>query len=425
MKIKSISKIYQETPVYDIQTGTGNFFAEGVLVHNCYSEATLTTPFGGYCPVGCSFCYINNGSRGYRATGIPTVDPNYPEKFQKQFKKMRISGAGYMTSFSEAFHILEDTYHVTQRLTDVFLEDELPIFYCTRRLPAEWAIEALRANPYSYIQWSVNTSNPVDYKRMSPGAAKLDDIFRYVERLSAMKVYTSFQCNPIHPGITTLDDLVELVRISGQAGLRHIIFKFVEQVANARNVIVERLRSRRFDPKKVAEFDKLFNQVIGGVYTIQQDVRIAWLDELLEATRKANITMSLCYEYYADGKAGSNMAPYYTTSDQCHGRGVPVHYRPALGEKFQPFPCYRKGCLYCEETGTQACDNPDLLQAKALEYKDLQRITIEEPKEGWDWYVDDSCAHPGVVLWDEARNPGLKTDAQLWGWEKPWEAEND
>lgn len=382
----------------------------------CYTEALLTTPYGGFCPVGCSFCYINNGSRGYKATGLPTVDPDYPEKFEKQLDKMMVSGAGYMTSFSEAFHVLEDTYHVTQRLTNVFVRAGLPIFYCSRRLPAEWAIEALQVSPYSYMQWSVNTSNPADYKRLSPGAARLEDIFKYIERMSKLGIYTSFQCNPIHPGITTLDELKELVRIASAAGLRHIIFKFCEQVSNARSIIIDRLRRRNFEPERVAEFDRLFNQVIGGVYTIQEDVRVAWLGELVDTTRQYGITMSTCYEYFDDDKAGENLAPYVTTADQCHGRGIPVHYRPALGEKFRPIPgCYRKGCLYCAEHGTLACRNEELPLAMAWDFADLKRITINHDEmDEADWQLVDSCASPDQARASAARNPNLMTDLEWW-----------
>lgn len=389
--------------------------ADRVRPRPCYTEALLTSPFLGYCPVGCSFCYINNGSRGYRATGLPTVDPDYPEKYHKQLKKMMVGGAGYMTSFSEAFHKLEDTYHVTERLTNVFLEEGLPIFYCTRRLPMEFAVDALQVSPYSYCQFSINTSVHDDYRKLSPGSAKLDEMFKMIERLHSLGVYISIQCNPIHPGITSLDELKELVRILASVGTDHIIFKFVEQVMNSRKIIVDRLASRHFNPAKVELFDKLFNQVIGGVYTIQQDVRIEWLEELLATTRANRMTMSTCYEYYENGKAGANLAPYFTTSDQCHGRGVPIHYRPALGEKFQPLPgCYRKGCLYCAEYGTRACRNEVLLQANALEYGDLCSIKLTGRES--DWGMPESCQPPELEPDNANANPYYLTDAELWGW---------
>lgn len=382
----------------------------------CYTEALLTSPYGGFCHVGCSFCYINNGSRGYKSTGLPTVDPAYPEKYKKQFDKLMVAGAGYMSSFTEVFQILEDEYHVTERLTKVFTDAKLPIFYCTRRLPPDWAIDALAENPYSYIQWSVNTGDPKEYKKLSPGAARWEDIMEYVARLSERGVYTSFQCNPINAGITTLESLFHLIEVAADAGLDHIIFKFTEQVANNRKLIVDRLVERHFDQKAVNRFDSWFSQVIGGVYTIRQDIRISWLRELLAKTREEGISQSLCYEYYDDGKAGSNMAPWFTTSDQCHGRGIPIHYREKPGGEFKPFPCYRKGCLYCEQAGTMACDNDTLLEARALQYKDLREIILVEPEDGWDWSIPESCEHPSKVRYADACNPNLVTDAEMWGW---------
>ena len=392
----------------------GKVEPERVRPRPCYTEAILTSPYGGFCPVGCSFCYINNGSRGYRATGLPTVDVNYPEKFKKQLDQMMVAGAGYMTSFSEAFHPMEDTFHITERLTNVFVDAGLPIFYCSRKLPAEWAIEAMQVNPYSYMQWSINTSNRKDFRKLSPGAAGLDETMAYIKRFRELGIYVSIQCNPINPGITSLDDLVELVWELAESGANHIIFKFVEQVANARQVIIDRLISRRFEGAKINAFDKLFNQVIGGVYTIQQDLRIEWLHELLYQTREAGITMSLCYEYYEDGKAGANLAPYFTTSDQCHGRGVPIHYRPMAGEKFQPLPgCYRKGCLYCAEQGTRACRSSLLQMAPAMEFTDLKATVLTGVESDWD--LPESCARPEDEIDNINANPGLKTDAELWG----------
>lgn len=384
----------------------------------CYAEALLTTPYGGFCPVNCAFCYVNNGSRGYRATGVPTADPGYVKKFAKRFSKMMVSGAGYISSFTEPFHELESTYHITQELSQLFVDNGLPLFYCTRQIPDDWAVDFLLENPYSYIQWSVNTSNYDDYRRLSPGAADIDNVLSCVSKLADLDVYTSFQCNPIVPGITTLGELVDLVRIAANAGLDHILFKFVEQVSNARKVIIDRMIARGLGKKRTDIFESLFNQVLGGVYTIQQDVRVEWLAELLSVTRGVGITMSMCYEYYDDGRAGANMAPWFTTADQCHGRGVPVFYRPEPGADFQPFPCYRKGCLYCGQYGTQACDNDTLLMAGKLEYKHLRTLTIEAPDDGWDWDVPESCAHPDDARYDDACNPGLVTDAELWEWPK-------
>lgn len=377
----------------------------------CYTEALLTTPYGGFCPVGCKFCYVDHGTRGYRATGLPTANPSYPDAMRRQVANLMVSGAAYISSFTEPFHRLEPTYHITQHLSQVFIDEGLPIFYLSRESPPDWAVDALLANPYSYMQWSMNTSNPSVFKRLSPGAMKIDDWLKDVQRLHSLGIYISIQCNPVLPGIVSPEDLVELVELGSEAGVNHFIFKFAEQVYNNRKLLLDRLS----DVPGVDEFEELFTQAIGGVYTIRQDVRVAWLNELLLATRANGVTMSTCYEYMDNGAAGENMAPWFTTSDQCHGRGVPIHYRPEPGAKFQPLSgCYRKGCLYCEEYGTRACRNDNLLEAKALHYKDLRSIVLDEPCEMW--HIKDSCAPPDEVRQSAGANDNLLTDAELWGW---------
>ena len=399
----------------------------------CYTEATLTTPYGGYCPVGCNYCYVNNGTRGYRSTGLPTVDPNYPEKMAKRIKQLMVTGAFYITSFTEPFHpSLENKYHITQRLSDILVGEGLPFFYLSKRLPPDWAYDMLSHNPYSYMQWSINTANNDHWRRMAPGAPDLEDMYDAIYAMHDEGIYVSVQCNPIVAGITTLEDIVTLCEQVAEAGAQHIIFKFVEQVFNNRQVIIDRMNARKLP--HVDTFNSLFSQTIGGVYTIQEDVRIEWLDVLLEETRKLGLTMSLCYEYYDNGAAGGNLAPFYTTGDQCHGRGVPMYFRPEKGAPWEPLAgCYRKGCLYCQEYGTHACRNEKLLEASALQYKDLRSIKLIQSvsadatlpngtkihSDGWNW--EDSCYHPNdahlYVDMAPIGNPDLMTDAEMWGWE--------
>lgn len=380
----------------------------------CYTEALLTAPYGGYCLVGCKFCYVGHGTRGYRATGLATANPHYPDAMRHYVKQLMVSGAGYMSSFTEPFHHLENTYHITQLTSQVFIDECLPIFYLTRRLAPDWAIDNLLQNPYSYMQWSVNTSDPAVYRHISPGAVKLDQWLRQASDVAAQGVYVSIQCNPILPGITTLDDIKNLVTLGAQAGVRHFTFGFAEQVYNNRKMMLDRLAR----VPGVEEFDSLLTQTIGGVYTIRQDVRLEWLGELLWHTRANNVTMSTCFEYYDDGGAGANLAPYFTTSDQCHGPGLPLYFRPEPGAPFQPLPgCYRKGCLYCEDYGTQVCANDNLLDAKALDYKTMRSIKLQGNQR--NWRMKDSCWSPDLVrtVPGYGRNPGLLTDAEMWGWD--------
>lgn len=383
----------------------------------CYTEALLTTPYSGYCNVGCAFCYVNRGTRGYKSTLLPTVNEDYPAQMDMQLSKMWVTGAAYMSSYTEPFQHLEDTFHTTERLTKVFNNHNVPIFYLSRKIPPEWVPEALLANPYSYMQWSINTSNEADLRRLSPGIFKVDDLLREVERYSKLGIYTSFQINPILPRITTLPEIQDLITMLAEAGAKHVILKFAEESPPNRRILLEQLRQSGVNG--VDDFERIFDTTIGHQYYIQQDLRINWLKEVLSQTRTLGITMSTCYEYWDNGKGGANLAPWFTTSDQCHGPAVPIHYREAEGEPFQALPgCYRKGCLYCEEFGTYACENPKLKEASALTYKDYREIRLKgDPLK---WLISESSPPPEDAH-ERGKNPEnlltsrLVTDAEIWG----------
>ena len=362
----------------------------GVRPRPCYTEAMLTQPYGGACPVRCTFCYVNNGVRGYRGQGLTVVDPAYPDKVRKQVEKARTAAAFYISSFTEPFQKLEQYYHNTERLTKVATDWGLPLFYLTRQVPPGWAIDALKQNRYSYQQFSINTPSPKDWKKFSPNAAKLEDLLDAVHEIHRQGIYISIQCNPIMYGVTTLEQLEELVDELARRGADHIIFKFVEIVSPAVAAMVEKAR-KVFGNDRGNKFASMFTETIGGVRTIEEGERLHFLTRLLKVTKKAGMTMSTCYEYGYErdeggrvlSKAGISLGPRFTTSDQCHGHRVPVYSRRSLEEPFIPIKrCPPSGCLYCSEKhggDTQVpCRNPRLASAPALEPKDYNSSAMKE-----------------------------------------------
>ena len=348
----------------------------------CDTEALLTQPYGGTCSVGCRFCYVNSGVRGFRGSGVTTVDPEYPEKVVKQLGKMRTGAAGYLSSFIEPFNPLEPFYHNTQRTAEAFVHAGLPIFFLTRMHVPDWAYDLLLANPHSYTQFSISTSSEEDWKRLSPGACSLEHHYEQIRELSQRGVYISIQVNPIIPGITSQEDIVELIHRLAEAGARHAIFKFIEISYPVVPAVLRNLRS--LGASRVDAFKHLFVQNIGGTKSVTEEYRKAALDHFSIACRKAGLTMSTCYEYeYARDargkvidKTGVNMGPKYLTGDQCHGQRVPVYSRATTEEPFKPIDaCAPSGCLYCVEahadTGEVPCGNSLLANATALRPRDL------------------------------------------------------
>jgi len=351
----------------------------------CYTDAILTQPYGGFCHVGCGFCYINNGVRGYRGQGISTVDPGYPEKVRKQLRKMRTGAAVYMSSFIDPFLELEDHYHNTQRTSEAATKAGLPIFFLTRKTVPGWAYDHLKLNPHSYMQFSINTSNPDDWRRLSPKALDLPGMIDQVREMRRQGIYVSIQVNPIVAGIVSNDDICSLIHMLGEAGANHLIFKFVEIVYPSVTGLKEQMR-RRFGEERFKRFDELFTQNIGGVRTIQEEYRIKALDRYKAECAKAGVTMSLCYEYKYErddtgkilSKTGVSIGADYLTADQCHGQRVPVYSRSGPDELFKPMDvCPPSGCLTCGDASggddKVPCGNPFLGSAPAWTPQDLNR----------------------------------------------------
>lgn len=387
----------------------------GVRPRTCYTEALLLAPYGGFCPVGCRYCYLNLGFRGYGATGMSTVDPNYVTDVTKAMQEIMVAGAAYITPYAEPFHNLEARYHHVENLAKLFNTLNLPIFYTTKREPPMWAARSLLPNPYSYIHFSINAPAS-SYRRFNPGAADYHDLLGCVAELSQLGVYVGIQCNPLHPGLVDLNEYLSMLHDFNSAGAQHVIFKFVEENYAARSKLMKNLKAAHFDEQKLAEFDHLFSQKIGGVYTVEQELRLSWLAEFLSETRKMGMTMATCHEYVEQDGDTFQLGPSVTTADQCHGRGVPIHYRQSADEQFKPLPgCYRKGCLYCHEYGTHACQNETLLAATALEFKDMKKLRITPAAiDPANWEMLESCEMPDEQR-PVAHNPEFKTDIELWG----------
>ncbi len=365
----------------------GKHEPDNVRLRPCETDAILTQPYGGFCAVGCGFCYINHGMRGYRSQGIAVVDPKYPDKCRKQLEKMYLGTAVYMSSFIDPFLELEEVYHNTERLSQAALDHGLPIFFLTRKVVPSWAYDHLKQNPHSYMQFSINTSDPRDWIRLSPRAASLETMIEQVREMHRQGIYVSIQVNPVVAGVIPNEDIVKLIHILGDAGADHLIFKFVEITANSVPALIEQM-VMRFGSKRGKAFGDLFTCNIGGMKTIDEAYRKRGLDYFSRECKKAGVTMSLCYEYEYERddkggitrKRGKSMNARYMTSDQCHGHRVPMYSRADLTQPMKPMDvCPPSGCLQCGDAEDKVpCGSELLGQAKALQPSDYKMFREPE-----------------------------------------------
>jgi DNA repair photolyase len=354
---------------------------EGVRPRPCFTEAILTEPYGGWCAVGCAFCYVNSGFRGYRGTGLITVPINYGQQIATQLSKIRRGAAGYFSSFTDPFLPLEELYHNTEQAAEEFVKVGLPIFFLSRLRYPDWAIELMQQNPHSYAQKSINTCDPDDWRYLSPGALPLEEHFEDIRRLRRAGIYVSIQCNPVVAGVTSNEQIVALFKRLAQVGANHVIVKFVEAGYSWAPAMVERM-IKRFG-ERGHDFAALFTENMGGQRTIQEAYRIKAHKLYSAYARKFGLTYATCYEYRYDrdsagqilDKTGVSIGREFTTSAQCHGHQVPVYARNSADELFQPLEaCPPSGCLYCasENDGEPRCGDELAGQAKALKLVDLK-----------------------------------------------------
>jgi len=341
----------------------------------CFTEAILTQPYGGYCPLSCAFCYVNLGIRGYRSTKCVTVCKDYPEQVQKQISKWFIGSSFYITPFHEPFNCLEPIYGISQKISTLAVDLGLPIFFLSRLVYPDWAIELLRLNPYSYAQKSIITSNATLHKKLSPKSATLEEQYHDISKLALQGIYVSIQVNPVFLGITDEEDILKLIRNLGKAGANHIIVKFVEVPLFSWKLFLSNVE-KRFGIESKKRIENLLIENQGSQKTIPEQERRKLHNLFLNEAREHGMTYATCYEYDSSGK--TSIGKEFCTADQCHGKAVPIFYRNNLNEKFKPFDvCEKTGCLYCRG---KLCQHPSLIQAKAMRDKDY-RIPLNSLKD--------------------------------------------
>ena len=352
----------------------------------CNTEAILTEPYGGFCTVGCAFCYVNSGFRGYRGSGLVSVPLNYGAYIAKTLATMRTSAAGYFSSFTDPFLPLEEYYHNTQQGAEAFVAAGLPIFFLSRLRYPDWAVELLTQNKYSYAQKSLNTPDAEDWAKLSPGALGLDEHLDDIRRLKDRGIYVSIQCNPIVPGIVDHEDVVRLFEKLRAAGADHVIVKFVEAGYSWAPAMVERI-TKRFGDNRAAAFRDLFVQNIGGQRTVDEQYRMEGHRLYRAAAKRLGLTYATCYEYkYARdaageiiNKVGVSVGSEFLTAAQCHGQRVPMFSRTDLSAPFkEEKACPPAGCLTCaDKTGVAKCGSDLFGAAGALRLPDFKHAIRE------------------------------------------------
>jgi DNA repair photolyase len=357
-------------------SGKSDGAQHGMRERPCETDAILTQPYGGYCTVGCQFCYINSGTRGYRGSGLITVPIGYGAHVKKQLKSMQVSAAGYFSSFIDPFLPIEDYYHNTQNGATAFVEAGLPIFFLSRLHYPSWAFDLLKRSRYSYAQKSLNTSSEDTWHRLSPGAISLDAHLEEIRLLRRAGIYTSIQVNPIVPGVVDHDDVEVLFERLAAVGNNHVIVKFVEAGHAWARAMVQRIQAK-FPGTRGDRFAELFTEnQAGGQRTIVEGYRREAHARYQAKATALGMTYSLCYEYTKKTGVWKSMGPEFLTADQCHGHRVPMFEKGETDPEFfkEMSVCPPSGCLRCGDGHEKSlCGSDILTSAPALRLPQLRK----------------------------------------------------
>lgn len=359
---------------------SGDEARKGSRPRPCEADAVLTQPYGGSCAVGCIFCYVDNGIYGARGSGLMTVPVNYGDYVKKRIAQMHQAAPFYLSSFTEPFlPLLEGFYHNTENAMREIARAGLPMFTLSRMRYPGWAFDLLSQNRYSYAQASVNTPSEDDWKKLSPGAASLAERMEDIRELRRKGIYVSIQVNPIIGGITTHDEVEELLEMLAEAGTNHVITKFVETSQPSAKAMVARM-TKRFGDNRAALFSELFTENNAGAQkTIVEEYRREGFERYRRKATQLGMTYSLCYEYQRDPNHPTgwrSMGPDYKTTPNCHGQTNAMYTRHSLEEPFHLVEnCAPSGCLNCatDNGGQPRCGDALAGLAKAKVWKDFKQ----------------------------------------------------
>jgi hypothetical protein len=250
----------------------------------------------------------------------------------------------------------------------------------------------LKQNKYSYAQKSINTIDPDDWHKLSPGAISLPDNFEEVKALHKAGIYVSIQVNPIMAGIVSNEQIVELIHKLASCGADHLIFKFAEIAYPSRASLID-IMTLQFGPERGAKFKELFTCSIGHQATVDEAYRLNALDLFAKECKKAKVSMATCYEFRFErdergrivNRTGVSIGRDYLTADQCHGHRVPMFTRRFIGAPFlEVEECPPSGCLHCgdeNEGNAGECGSKFMASAKALEFSDYKLPVYGDERE--------------------------------------------
>lgn len=351
----------------------------------CTAERLLINPYNG-CGIGCFYCYAR-ALPGYfeifHEKGIIFVAENFEKTVAEQLDSLNVATCGYLSPVTDPFQLLNEKYHLSEKIIRVFIERNIPIEFITKAKVPDEAIRLIKQQKHSFGQVSILTVKEKLRKILAPNGATVEELFNNLERMTKENIHTVCRIDPIFPYLT--DDkknLSEIVERAKSSGVKHIIASILDLPIKIANDILDKIKEY-FGAGMKWDYRQLYTERIGYLNT-KIDYRKKIFTFLRELCDKKGLTFALCMEYELLQARGNRheaaviegLNQEFMSSTNCEGMDIPVYIRK--NGKFYPATDCRGNCLNCFQA---KCGISDLALGK--QKKDFGKLSPEEMKENW------------------------------------------
>jgi DNA repair photolyase len=343
----------------------------------CSSERILINPYNG-CSVNCPECYAR-AYGGYferwDRSGVITVFEDINLKLSDELSRLYYTSCGYFSPITDPFqHPLEETYHLSERCMDAFLDLDLPVEFVTKigsNIP-ERLLNRMSEHPFHdcFCQYTILSLDDAVRRHFSPGGSTPEEQLSAVRRSKDHDLYTVVRIDPVLPGINDSEsDLLSLVEAVKLNGGDHIIASVCDVNVASIEKILATVRSFSMDAFML--WRRLYKERMGSSYQASIGYRRSIFGKLKEICKKQGLTFALCMEFSRTEGVYQGMNREYMTSKVCEGKAVPVYRRENLTERFSPIKGCDGDCLSCaQHIQAPSCGKSALAEARALKFSD-------------------------------------------------------
>lgn len=329
----------------------------------CTAERLLINPYNG-CSVNCFYCYAR-ALPGYfeifHQKNIIFVCKDFDKVVSKQLDSLNVASCGYLSPVTDPFQILEEKYHLSEKIIEEFIKRNIPIEFITKCKIPESVIDLIKTQKHSFGQVSILTINEDLRKILAPGGATTEELFDNLKRLSKNGIFAVCRVDPIFPFITDKEkELSKIIERAIDFGAKHIIASILDIPLRIKNFILYKIK-KHFGYEIYSKYVFLYKEKIGYL-NADIDYRRKIFEFLRELCDKQKITFSLCMEYELKDNKILGLNQEFMSSKNCEGMDIPLYIRK--GKRFEVLYDCLGNCLSCNQP---LCGIEDLAMAKSTD----------------------------------------------------------